>query len=117
MNENNHKTEEIPMKLLVRSFIDNGFFEEYSGSDGEIILSNGSIRVGIFPISFPHTQWRGHILAEHEDNFDKWSSYFYKAPIPSSTIELEAILEDLKNIDNYNNKKLGDVFGTLVRSF
>ena len=93
-----------------------GYTKKYHDKE-HTIFTNGSIRVGIFNNNYPHLTWKNHILAEHEENFDKWSKHFYNAPMPNSIAELKLILSDLKHIDDLHNRVIGNKFGTLIRSF
>lgn len=80
-------------------------------------IETENLIIGIFGYDYPNTGYCGKILAEHKDNFDKWSKAFYSASFPSDAEELEIILDDLKYISNEKNKKSGNNFGRLVRSF
>ena len=110
--EKNATVDEINAKFKEAA---EGYEVKNIGDEGETILTNGSLRVGIFPQSFPHKLWCGHILVEHEANFDKWSKHFYRCNIPGD-LEIDILIADLKYIDNDQNRIAGDRFSTLVRT-
>lgn len=105
------------VERLVRTMMDSQFEIKHKDDDGAFVLTNGELRVGIFPPDYPHSIWKNHVLAEHEDNFDKWSKHFYKCDIPSDATEELVLMNDLRHIQNEENKKIGTRFGLLTRSF
>lgn len=114
------KTEKVdvtkcPVDLLVITLGEKGFKDKHVGADGETILSDGKVRVGIFPHDFPHDFWKGHVLAEQESNFDKWSKHFYKCDLPTEKEHLPLIIKDLEYIASSLNTKASNEYGTLVR--
>jgi len=103
------------MEKILKALADVGYEVKAIGDEGETVLTNGTIRVGIFPQSYPHKLWRGHVLAEHEANFDKWSKHFYRCTIPGD-LEIDILISDLEYVDNERNQIAGDKFGTLTRT-
>jgi len=102
-------------KQIIKALLNTGFYDQCNGRDGEVIFTNKDIRVGIFPHSFLNKGWAGHVLAEHEENFDKWSKHFYRCSLPSNKDQMKLLLSDLKYINNNANKKSGNEFGRLIR--
>jgi hypothetical protein len=80
-------------------------------------IETDGLMVGVFDFDYPNDNYRGKILAEHLDNFDKWSKAFYMSDFPNNKDELNIILNDLKHIADEKNKKSGNNFGHLVRTF
>ncbi len=78
---------------------------------------NESVIIGIFDHDYPNTNYRGKILAEHKNNFDKWSKSFYIANFPANKDEFKIILSDIKHISNSLNEASGAIFGHLIREF
>ena len=108
------------MKKTIEVLIKNGYTIKYDGTvdpddEGEVILTNGILRIGIFPGSYPHELWNDQILAEHDVNFDKWSKYAYMCDIPTAET-MDVLLADLEYISTERNVIAGDKYSTLVRT-
>ena len=76
-----------------------------------------NLRVGVFDHEYPNEMRCGKILAEHNENFDKWSKSFYSATFPNEEYEMYIILADFKHISDGLNVRSGNSFGSLIREF
>ena len=104
------------MSGILDTILSLGFDVTNKGDEGDIVLSNGTLRVAIFPISYPHSYWRGKILAEHEDSFDKWSKHYYMVDIPELEDDINIVIEDLIYIDNKRHANSSNGYSTLRRT-
>jgi len=107
--------EKCPVDLLVITLKEFGFNETHRGEEGDIILSDGKVRVGIFPVDFPHPDWCNRILADQEVNFDKWSKHFYRSDYPEDALSVDLIIADIKYLVTEINIKASNRFGHLFR--
>lgn len=103
---------------VIEMFNNAGFTGEYySGEDGCYIMNIGGLRVGVFSHCWPNDYQKQHVIAEHEDNFDKWSKSFYWCDLPENQDQFDALLRDLEHIDNEEDRRIGNDFGLLKRTF
>ena len=105
------------MREIVNYFKTKGFKITKDENENSYSTEDEHLRIGIFGYDYPNENYCGKILAEHKDNFDKWSKAFYSCSLPSSEEEIEILLSDLKYITTDENKEAGDCFGKLRRTF
>lgn len=106
----------VDVNAIVKKITATGF-KIKDTTDNSVIMTNGVLRVGVFARDFPHPEWQGKVLADHEANFDKWAKHFYSCEFPGVEQEFDIMVADLRYIQDENNQKSSNCFGHLFRSF
>lgn len=94
-----------------------GYKQKWEEAEGAVCFENDILVLAIFDNDYPNDDRCGRIFAEHKENFDKWSSAFYKSTTPTNGDELFVLLADLEYISLTQNIFLGNKFSTLTRTF
>lgn len=84
-------------------------------------FKTGELVVAVFDNDYPNTNRCSTVKAEFDDLFDKWSSVYYTAELPTTEFALEVILMDLRYINDSKNMvkhvKTSTKFGHFERTF
>lgn len=104
---------------VVEMFTNAGFKGKYydHNAPGCYQLEVGGLRVAVFAHDWCNTTQQGHVLADHNENFDKWSKAYYWCELPENQEQFDILLRDLQYIDNDADVKMSNDFGLLRRTF
>ena len=91
---------------------------DISTEEGEAFqFKTDELYIGIFSLTYPNYGYCNTILAEHKENFDKWSKAYYSCYIPNNELEFKILFSDLKHISTNLQQQAGNKFSGLSRTF